>query len=377
LQLVWLTAERKVLRLADRRCAAEGEMTEPTQINNQTGRPATDERIRLAHGGGGVLMNRLIVEHLLPVLDNEFLRSLGDGAVLPPAEGNPVLTIDAFVVQPLEFPGGDIGRLAVCGTVNDLAMMGARPVALALAMVLEEGLPIAVLDRVTASISSAAQEAEVCVVTGDTKVIDPAGRGSPGMFVTTAGLGICPEGLRLGPERISPGDRVLINGPIAEHGLAVMSAREGLQFETQLSSDAAPLAGLVQRLLRCGPAVKFLRDPTRGGLAGVLADIAEQTGLTVEIQEPAIPISRATRHAAEMLGLDPLNVANEGKFVAVVAAEAAEEALAICRGHPYGREAAIIGTVTSARPAVVELLTAAGGRRIVQRPYGEELPRIC
>ncbi len=336
----------------------------------------TADRVMLAHGGGGELMGQLIRDHLLPALGNPHLSPLADGAVLPTMTGAPVLTTDAFVVQPLEFPGGDIGRLAVCGTVNDLAMMGARPVALTSALILEEGLPLDVVDRVTASMASAAAEAGVAIVTGDTKVIEANGR-TPGLFATTAGLGVRSPEIQLGIDRIEVGDRLLVNGTIADHGLAIMSAREGLAFETDLVSDAAPLNHLVDELMQMGPSIKFLRDPTRGGLAGVLADIAEGTGQTVEVVESMIPINRTARHAAEMLGLDPLSVANEGKCLVVVAPETAEEALAVCRRHKYGGQAALIGTVTSDTPAMVELLTTSGGRRIVQRPYGEELPRIC
>jgi hydrogenase expression/formation protein HypE len=336
----------------------------------------SDERIVLAHGGGGELTRRLLLDRILPKLTNPLLAPLMDSAILPPASGRICLTTDAFVVQPLEFPGGDIGRLAVCGTVNDLAVMGAVPKALSLALVIEEGLPLAVLDRVVASIAAAAGEADVVIATGDTKVVE-RGRGD-GMTITTAGVGELREGVSLGPESVRPGDAVLISGRIAEHGLAVMSAREGLAFQTELLSDVAPLGGLVQRLLEAPAAVRFLRDPTRSGLAGVLADLAEETRLNVEIEERDVPLSPAAIHAAELLGLDPLTVANEGKVVAVVAPDAADRALAACREHPLGRHAAIVGRVGEpADVPLVELITRAGGRRIVQRPYGEELPRIC
>ncbi len=357
--------------------------SEPHQ-QDSTASP-TDAHIKRAHGGGGELMEQLIRDHLLPVLGNEQLDAMTDGAVLKPLTGRPVMTTDGYVVQPLEFPGGDIGKLSVCGTVNDLAMMGAAPVALSLAMILEEGLPIATLDRIAASIAITAREAGVRVVTGDTKVVEASG-GEPGLFITTAGMGALPDHVRLGMERITPGDRILINGPIAEHGLAIMAAREGLEFQTQLRSDAAPLHELVGAILECGrddadgPAVKFLRDATRGGLANVLADLTEQTDLNIEIDEASLPITPTARHAAELLGLDPLSVANEGKCVMVVSADYADEVAAVCRSHAYGRRTAVIGTVRAADDAmcgVVELLTTVGGRRIVQRPYGEELPRIC
>ncbi len=334
------------------------------------------ERVLRAHGGGGELMNQLIRDHLLPLLGNERLNALTDGAVLPSGKGSPVLTTDGFVVQPLEFPGGDIGKLAVCGTVNDVAMMGATPTALTLSLILDEGLPLEMLDRIAVSIAATAKQAGVQIVSGDTKVVEAAGR-EPGLFVTTTGLGYKPDDVDLGYGRIEPGDRLLINGPIAEHGLAIMAVREGLEFETRLRSDAAPLNGLVAALLELGPAIKFLRDPTRGGVANVLADLCEETGLSVEVEEPALPITPTARHAAELLGLDPLTVANEGKLVAVVSAEAADDALRICREHEHGERAALFGTISAATPNLIELLTTSGGRRIVQRPYGEELPRIC
>ena len=352
------------------------------------------DRVLIAHGGGGELMGRLIREHLLPPLRNEVLAKLTDGAVLPWSGGELVFTTDSYVVTPLVFPGGDIGRLAVAGTVNDLAVMGAEPVALSLGLILEEGLPLEVLDRVVASIAQTARQAGVEIVTGDTKVIErrpagglednvgsagilPAVGTQPGLLVNTAGVGRMRPGVRLGLERIRPGDVILVNGNIAEHGLAVMSVRAGIEFESTLRSDAAPLNELIGGLLDCGVDVKFLRDATRGGIAGVLADITEACRLSVEIEEARVPLSPTARHAAEMLGLDPLTVANEGKCVIVVAAGDAERALAACRRHPLGRAGAIIGRVIDAQPPLVELITRVGGRRVVQRPYGEELPRIC
>ena len=329
----------------------------------------------MAHGGGGELTCRLVEEHILPRLGNRLLNPLADGAILEATSSRTVFTTDAFVVQPLEFPGGDIGRLAVCGTVNDLAVMGATPTALSLALVLEEGLPLRVLDRVLESIAQAATEAGVLIATGDTKVIERQ-RGD-GLMITTAGVGTVRPDANLGMDRIVPGDAVLVNGRIAEHGLAVMSVREGLTFETDLASDAAPLNGLIESILDSGANVKFFRDATRGGVAGVLADIASETGLSVEVEEESIPISPAARHTAECFGLDPLTVANEGKCIAVVADEDQDAVLRVCRAHPQGTRAAIIGHIVEATPPMVELLTAVGGRRVVQRPYGEELPRIC
>jgi hydrogenase expression/formation protein HypE len=341
---------------------------------------AVGERILMAHGGGGELMGRLIRDHLLPPLRNARLTALTDGAVLPWNAGALVFTTDSYVVTPVEFPGGDIGRLAVAGTVNDLAVMGAEPVALSLGLILEEGLPLDVLDRIVGSIAATAREAGVEIVTGDTKVIERrsgAGPAPSGLFINTAGVGRLRPEARLGFERIAVGDVLLVNGPIAEHGLAVMSVRAGIEFESRLRSDVAPLNGLIGGLLASGADVRFLRDATRGGIAGVLADICETRKLTLEIDETQVPLTPTARHAAEMLGLDPLTVANEGKCVIVVAAKDAERALAGCQSHTLGRNAAIVGRVTDTAPALVELITRAGGRRVVQRPYGEELPRIC
>jgi hydrogenase expression/formation protein HypE len=336
-------------------------------------------KVILAHGGGGELTRQLLAEHILPPLRNDLLDPLTDAAVLDAGDGRLCFTTDAYVVTPIEFPGADIGRLAVCGTVNDLAVMGAAPVALSLAMVLEEGLPFETLGRIIASIAQAASEAGVVVATGDTKVVERrnSATSAPGMTITTAGVGRLDRTLDLSPGRVEPGDAVLINGPVAEHGLAVMSAREDLSFQTEIRSDAAPLAGLIAATLDSGADVKFLRDPTRGGLAGLLADLSEDTSLSVEITETALPLTPPCRSAADMLGLDPLTVANEGKVVAVVASGDAQAALQAMRNHPLGTKAAIIGQVTPSDPPLVELVTRVGGRRIVSRPYGEDLPRIC
>ncbi|MGD8453777.1 MAG: hydrogenase expression/formation protein HypE [Phycisphaerae bacterium] len=353
-------------------------------MTTSTNRRQTHDHVVLAHGGGGELMSRLIRDHLVGPLANDTLTALTDGAVLPWPAGDLVLTTDSYVVTPLEFPGGDIGRLAVAGTVNDLAVMGAEPVALSLGLIIEEGLPLATLDRIVATIAATAREAGVSIVTGDTKVIDRRRSGQTGeatlesgLFINTAGVGRRRPDARLAIDRVGPGDVILVNGNLADHGLTVMSVRAGIAFESDLRTDAAPLNGLIAALLDSGADVRFLRDATRGGLAGVLADISEGTGHSVEIDEERIPVSPTARHAAEMLGLDPLTVANEGKVIGVVAANDADRALAAWRGHPLGRQAAVIGRVCQSQPPLVELLTRAGGRRIVQRPYGEELPRIC
>ncbi|HKQ47947.1 MAG TPA: hydrogenase expression/formation protein HypE [Phycisphaerae bacterium] len=352
------------------------------------------ERVMLAHGGGGELMQRLIREHVLPNLQSggatvmkrvvsasSSRRSVSDGtltdsAIVPWHGADVVFTTDSYVVTPIEFPGGDIGRLAVCGTVNDLAVMGAEPIAISLGLILEEGLPLETLDRVMRSIGIAAHEAGVEIVTGDTKVIERRSD-EPELMINTAGVGRLRADANLSIARVTPGDCVLINGPIAEHGLAITSVRSGLEFDTPLRTDAAPLNSLIVHLLDSGADVKFLRDATRGGLAGVLADISEESGLSIEIDESKVPISSTARQAAEMLGLDPLTVANEGKVVCVVSQSDCAKALTQMRAHGLGWHATCIGVMTEDRPPLVELVTRLGGRRIVQRPYGEELPRIC
>ncbi|MBK9118880.1 MAG: hydrogenase expression/formation protein HypE [Phycisphaerales bacterium] len=354
------------------------------------------DRIVVAHGGGGELTARLLQRHVLPPLANALLDRLEDSAAIspPPAAAGQelVFTTDSYVVTPIEFPGGDIGRLAVAGTVNDLAVMGATPQALSLGLILEEGLPLTTLDRIMASIAATAREAGVQVVTGDTKVIErrfrniesssaaadddqPPGT-TAGLLINTAGIGWRPTDVHPMASRVQPGDRILINGPIAEHGLAIMSVRAGLEFTSPLRSDVAPLHAILAAAFATG-GVRFARDATRGGLAGVLADLCAASGWNVEVDEARIPLTPAARHAAELLGLDPLTVANEGKCVVVVAPDAAAAVLDAWRALPRGRNAADIGRLTDMQPPLAELITRAGGRRIIQRPYGEELPRIC
>ncbi len=338
----------------------------------------------MAHGGGGQLTAELIGELILPALGaaggraagGQDPRRLTDAAEIS-AGGRIAFTTDSYVVQPLEFPGGDIGKLAVCGTVNDLAVCGAVPKVLSLALVIQEGLEIALLRRVLESAGRAAAGARVAIVTGDTKVVEHGAL--DGLVVNTAGIGEVSPKAALGFGRVEAGDRVVLSGPLGEHGLAVMSLREGLSFTAELASDCAAIDGLTAGLVeRLGDGVRFMRDPTRGGLAATLAELAAGTGRDVAIDEAAIPVNRTARAAAEMLGLDLLTVANEGKLVAVVAAGAAAEAAAILRSHDIARRAAVIGTVGEpGDPPCVEMATAIGGRRIVQMPYGEELPRIC
>jgi len=339
------------------------------------------EHIQLAHGGGGRLSRELIEEVILPALGGpQDPARLQDAAEVALGAGRAVFTTDSYVVWPLEFPGGDIGKLAVCGTVNDLAVAGARPVALSVGLVLAEGLEINLLRRVLASAGRAAAEAGVQVVTGDTKVVEHDAL--HGVMINTSGLGMLLSGAELGFDRVRAGDRIVLSGPLGEHGMAVMALRKGLSFSADLRSDCAAVhrltAGLVERL---GGEVRFMRDPTRGGLAATVAELAEGCGRDIELEESAVPVNRTARAAAEMLGLDLLTVANEGKVVAVVSEAAAAEAVAILAEHPIARRAAVIGRVGEAaeadRPPLVEMRTAVGGRRIVQMPLGEELPRIC
>ena len=340
-------------------------------------RPRNVDRILLAHGSGGLLSHELIHDLFLRHFSNPVLASLADAALLaalPP--GRPALTTDSYVVQPLFFPGGNIGELAVCGTVNDLAVMGARPLYLTAGFILEEGLAYDVLERVVVSMAEAAQRAGVQIVTGDTKVVD---RGAAdGLFINTAGLGVVPLNLDVGLHRLSPGDVLLVNGTLGDHGLAVMMQREGLHFGSALQSDTAPLNGLIAALVTALPyQVHAMRDATRGGLVTVLNEWAETTSMGMSLSEAAIPVREEVRAACEFLGLDPLYAANEGKVVIAVEAGSAEVALETLRQHPLGRQAAIIGSVTSAHPGRVVLETPYGARRIVQMLTGAQLPRIC
>jgi len=337
---------------------------------------AEPERILLAHGGGGQLQNQLIRERIVAKLQNEVLGELGDSAHLKLSSDAISFTTDSYVIKPLFFRGGDIGKLAVCGTVNDLAVSGARPMALSLALIIEEGFELALLDRIVQSIAEAARENHVHIVTGDTKTVE---RGSAdGLFINTAGIGIRLPSAAPGLSRIEVGDKILVNGSLGDHGMTIVSQREGIRFESPLSSDCAGLAELTCRLFENVPGIRFMRDPTRGGLAATLNEIVEGCRRSVEIEEKQIPIQPAVQAAADMLGFDVLNAANEGKFVAVVSPEAAPECLRICREHPLGRNARIIGAIVETRDVpLVELRTRIGGRRVVQMPYGRELPRIC
>lgn len=326
--------------------------------------------ITLGHGAGGQLTRRLIETCFVEKLQNPTLSALLDSAVL----GDVALTTDAYVVSPLFFPGGDLGRLAVAGTVNDLAMVGARPLGLAAAFILEEGLPRATLDRVVQSMADTAAEAGVEVVTGDTKVV-PRGACDQ-IFITTSGVGRLTADFRPEPGAVQEGDAVIVSGTIADHGMAVMSAREGLTISGDVKSDVAPLCGLVDALRPFGANVRALRDPTRGGIAATVGELAEAAGATIVLSEPRLPIGSATNTACELFGIDPLHVANEGKLIAVVANDAADDVLDALRAHPLGRDAQLIGAVVPGKTRV-ELETALGTRRVVRVPQGEILPRIC
>ncbi len=339
------------------------------------------EQVLLGHGSGGRLSAELIQGLFLPAFGTDVLSALEDQATLSLGvnNGKPApriaFTTDSFVVRPLFFPGGDIGKLAVHGTVNDLAVGGAVPRYLAAAFILEEGLPLDDLRRIAASMRAACDEAGVALVTGDTKVVD-RGEGD-GVFITTSGIGFVPEGRRLSISNACPGDRVLVSGTLGNHGIAILSVREGLEFETVLESDTAPLHGLTEVILAACPETRCMRDPTRGGLSSVLNELAAASGVGVELDEAAIPLRPEVRGACEMLGLDPLYVANEGKLIAVVPPDAADAVLKAMRTHPFGRDAAIVGTIVAEHPGLVTLRSLVGGQRIVAMLSGEQLPRIC
>jgi hydrogenase expression/formation protein HypE len=333
------------------------------------------DKIQLAHGGGGRLMRDLIETVFRPALSGATLDDRHDAAALEAPAGRLAFTTDSFVVQPIFFPGGDIGSLAVHGTVNDLAMAGARPLALSAAFILEEGFPVADLERVSASMGRAAAACGVQIVTGDTKVVD-RGKGD-GVFVTTTGIGVIPDGVEVHPGRIRPGDQVLLSGDLGRHGIAVMSVREGIAFETTVESDSAPLHQVVAALLEAGVEVHCLRDLTRGGLASALNELAMDAAVSFELVEDSIPVHPGVAGACELLGLDPLYVANEGRFIAVVSAASSGAALEVLRTHAPGEGAARIGEVSASDPGRVTLRGRIGGRRLLDLLSGEQLPRIC
>ncbi|MDD4911979.1 MAG: hydrogenase expression/formation protein HypE [Sideroxydans sp.] len=332
-------------------------------------------RVEMSHGAGGRAMAQLIFELFATAFDNVYLAQGNDGAVLPPVSGKLVMSCDAHVVSPLFFAGGDIGSLAVHGTINDVAMMGAQPLYLAASFILEEGFPLADLKLIVESMAHAAKEAGVNIVTGDTKVVE-RGKGD-GVFITTTGVGVLREGVSLSGDAARPGDKILLSGTLGDHGMAILSQREGLSFDAPIVSDTASLHSLVAAMLDCGAELRVLRDPTRGGLATTLNEIAQQSCVGMSLQESAIPVNPTVAAACEFLGLDPLYVANEGKLVAICAAQDADRLLAVMRAHPLGSRAAIIGEVIRDTHGFVQMTTKFGGRRIVDWLTGEQLPRIC
>ncbi|UCH42287.1 MAG: hydrogenase expression/formation protein HypE [Dehalococcoidales bacterium] len=333
-----------------------------------------EDKILLAHGSGGKLSHDLVEGDFVPILHNPLLAKLDDAAVFE-LSGRLAFTTDSYVVNPIFFPGGDIGRLAVFGTVNDLAMSGARPLYLSIALVIEEGLPRVELDRVMKSVAEATEEAGVKIVTGDTKVVNRGGADK--LFINTAGIGLVPPGVDISGSRARPGDRIILSGSIGDHGIAVISQREGLQFNVPVESDCAPLHNVVADMLEVSGDIRCLRDPTRGGLASTLNELAQQSKVGIRIDEERIPVQDAVRAACELLGFDPLYVANEGKLVAVVPAENAESMVAKMRDNRYGTRSAIIGEVVSSHPGRVVMTTSLGASRIIDMLTGELLPRIC
>ncbi len=332
--------------------------------------------IVMGHGGGGKLGNELVEHLFLPAFRNPALESLGDGAVLDVPPGKLVLSTDSFVVQPLFFPGGSIGELAVNGTVNDLSVSGAHPLYLSASFILEEGMPLAQLAQIVQSMAAAARSAGVQIVTGDTKVVE-RGHGD-GVYINTTGVGAMRPGVHVGPQRAQPGDAILVSGTMGDHGMAIMSVREGLEFASEIRSDCAALNGLIADVLEAaGPAIHAMRDPTRGGLASTLNEIAAASNTGVLLDEPALPVRHDVRSACELLGLDPVYVANEGKCVFFVAPEGVEAALGALRAHPLGKEAALIGRVTAEHPRMLVAKTAMGSNRVIPLQIGEQLPRIC
>ena len=332
-------------------------------------------QIVLGHGSGGRLSADLIQHLFVPLFDNATLAGLNDQAVLQVGETRLAFTTDSFVVQPLFFPGGNIGSLAVHGTINDLAMSGAQPLFISAGYILEEGMAMDDLGNIVTAMANACREAGVQIVTGDTKVVNK-GNGD-GVFINTSGIGLLPPGVDIRADRAQPGDVVIVSGTVGDHGMAIMSVREGLQFETELQSDSAALHTLVAAMLAVTPDIHCLRDATRGGVAAVLNELAEQSSAGFDLDERAIPVRPAVMAACEMLGMDPMYVANEGKLVAVVPAEHADAVLAAMQAHPLGGEAAIIGQVVAEHPGMVVARTGIGGRRVVDMPLGEILPRIC
>jgi len=331
--------------------------------------------VLMAHGGGGKLMHQLLENVFGPAFSNPILDTRHDSAQFTVPPGRLAFTTDSYVVRPIFFPGGDIGSMAVHGTVNDLAMSGARPLYLSSAFIIEEGLPMETLWRAVCSMRDAAKRCGVQIVTGDTKVVDK-GRGD-GVYINTAGIGVIEHSLAITPKSVQPGDAVLVSGDLGRHGMAIMAVREGLQFESTIESDSAPVHEIVLALLKAGIEIHCLRDLTRGGLASALNEIAEAAGVKIAVEEKSIPVREDVHAACEMLGLDPLHVANEGRFTAFVAEKDANRALQIMRGHEVGTGSALIGKVTARSEPLVVLKSRIGANRILDMPSGEQLPRIC
>jgi hydrogenase expression/formation protein HypE len=336
---------------------------------------SADARILLAHGSGGAMSHDLIASLFVKSFQNPVLDRLDDMAVLEVGGIRLAFTTDSYVVTPIFFPGGDIGKLAICGTINDLAMSGARPLYLSAGFILEEGFPLRDLEAIIASMQKTAAQAGVQIVTGDTKVVNRGG--ADGIFINTAGLGRVPEGVEISGRNARAGDKVLISGSMGDHGIAILSSRAGLEFSTRLESDCAPLNDLVARMLEVSRDVHCLRDPTRGGLSTTLNELARQSQVAIWIEENRVPVKEEVRGACELLGLDPFILANEGKLIAIVGATGAEKVLAAMKAHPLGREAALIGEVREEPAERVILRTSIGSTRIVDMPVGEPLPRIC
>jgi len=332
-------------------------------------------RVEMSHGSGGRAMAQLIDELFLPAFDNPQLRQMNDQAEFSMAAGRMVMATDGHVVSPLFFAGGDIGCLSVHGTINDVAMAGAKPLYLSAGFILEEGFPLADLKRIVESMAAAARDAGVAIVTGDTKVVEQ-GKGD-GVFITTTGIGMVPPGIHISGDRARPGDKVLVSGTLGDHGIAIMSQRENLTFSTSIASDTASLHDLVAAMVSAVPDLHCLRDPTRGGLATTLNEFAKQSKVGIDIDENSLPAREEVKAACEMLGLDPLYVANEGKLVAICSAEDAPRLLDAMRAHPLGKNAAIIGEVREDQNCFVQMTTSFGGRRNVDWLSGEQLPRIC
>ncbi len=335
----------------------------------------SQSNVLLGHGSGGKLSADLIRDVFLPTFNNPFLEKLNDSAILPSNGSELAFTTDSFVVDPVFFPGGNIGSLAIHGTVNDLAVSGARPLYISAAYILEEGFPIEDLRRIAASMQQACEESGVTLVTGDTKVVDKGKCDS--IFITTSGIGVVEISHPISVDGARPGDKIILSGAIGNHGIAILSRREGIEFETELQSDSASLVAPIRELLAVSSNIHCLRDPTRGGLSSTLNEIAQASKVGIELEETSIPIYDQVRGACELLGLDPLYVANEGKFVAVVAGKDADKVLGQLRKNPLGREAAIIGEVVEDPPAMVLMRSPIGGKRVVQMLAGEQLPRIC